>query len=140
MPVSKPADLPKGGDGRWPLCGHGFSSVRWGDLEVGYTVAEPVDVTAMYEGLPGGVCPCPHYGYVFEGRLRCVYPGSDWPDEAAEAGDVYFFPAGHILVYEETSKVLELNPAAALNVVMDHIELKAKAALDALEADADAAG
>ena len=110
MPVSKPADLPKGGDGRWPLCGHGLSSVRWGDLEVGYTVAEPVDVTAMYEGLPGGVCPCPHYGYVFAGRLRCTYPGTDWPDEVAEAGDVYFFPAGHVLVYEESSEVLELNP------------------------------
>ena len=39
MPVSKPADLPRGGDGRWPTIGHGFRSARWGDLEVGYTFA-----------------------------------------------------------------------------------------------------
>jgi hypothetical protein len=127
MPVSKPADLPIGGGGRWPLCGAGFRSEQWGDLEVGYTtVPEPVDVSPMYASLPGGVCQCPHYGYMFRGRLRCVYPGSDWPDEVAETGDVYFVRAGHVLVYEEPSEVLELNPAAALQVLMDHIERAAE--------------
>jgi hypothetical protein len=59
---------------------------------------------------------------MFAGRLRCHYPESDWPDEVAEAGEVYFFRAGHVLVYEEPSEVLELNPAAALGILMDHIE------------------
>jgi hypothetical protein len=123
MPVSKPSDLPKGGGGRWPLCGVGFRSAHWGDMEVGFTtVAQAADVSAGYAGLPGGVCPCPHYGYVFSGRLRCVYPGSDLPDEVAEAGDVYFFRSGHHLIYETPSEVLELNPAAALQQVMDHVE------------------
>jgi hypothetical protein len=122
MPVSKPQDLPRGGGGRWPLCGVGFQSAQWGDLEVGYTVTEPVDCTPAYQGLPGGVCSCPHYGYVFRGRVRCVYPGTDWPDDVANAGDAYFFPAGHVLIYDEASEVLEFNPAAALQVVMDHIE------------------
>jgi hypothetical protein len=40
----------------------------------------------------------------------------------AETGDAYFFRAGHVLIYEEPSEVLELNPAAALQVLMDHIE------------------
>jgi hypothetical protein len=59
---------------------------------------------------------------MFKGRLRCRYPGSDWPDEVAEEGDVYFFRAGHVLIYEEPSQVLELNPASALQYMMDHIE------------------
>ena len=122
MPVSKLQDLPRGGGGRWPLCGTGFSSVQWGDLEVGHTVTPQGDHTALYKGLPGGVCPCPHYGYMLKGRLRCRYPDSDWPDEIAETGDVYHFPAGHVLVYEQESEVLELNPAAALQTLMDHIE------------------
>jgi hypothetical protein len=123
MPVSKPQDLPKGGDGRWPLSGVGFRSVQWGDMEVGYTsVTEPVDCSGVYATLPGKVCPCPHYGYMFSGRLRCVYPGVDWPDEVAEAGDVYFFQPGHILIYEEPSEVLELNPAHVLQLLMDHVE------------------
>ena len=126
MPVSKPADLPAGGDGRWPLCAQGFRSAQWGDLEVGYTVTGPADHTALYQGLPGGVCPCPHYGYVFAGRIRCVYPGTDWPDEIAEAGQAYFFPAGHALIYEATTEALELNPAAALQTLMDHFEAVAR--------------
>jgi hypothetical protein len=123
MPVSRPGDLPKDSGGRWPLTGHGFRSVQWGDLEVGLTVVtEPIDCTPGYQGLPGGVCPCPHYGYVFKGRIRCVYPGTTLPDEVAVAGEVYFFPAGHSLIYEEPSEVLELNPAAALQQVMNHFE------------------
>jgi len=129
MPVSKPRDLPAGGDGRWPLCGRGFRSVQWGDLEVGFTTTGPGDHTAAYQGLPGGVCPCPHYGFVFTGRIRCVYPGSDWPDEVAETGDAYFFRAGHTLIYEADTEALELNPAAALQVLMDHFEAGARAHL-----------
>ena len=82
--------------------------------------------TALYQGLAGGVCPCPHYGYVFEGRLRCRYPGTDWPDEIATTGDAYFFRSGHVLIYEEETKALELNPAAALQTLMDHIESLAR--------------
>ena len=126
MPVSRPADLPVGGGGRWPLCGSGFRSVRWGDMEVGYTTTGVGDHTALYQGLPGGVCPVPHYGYVFSGRIRCRFPDSDWPDEVAGTGEAYFFPAGHVLIYEEETEALELNPAAALQTLMDHIESLAR--------------
>jgi hypothetical protein len=93
MPVSKPQDLPRGGGGRWPLCGAGFRSTQWGDLEVGYTETDAGDHTPLYKGLPGDVCPCPHYGYMF-----------------------------NVLIYEEPSEVLELNPAFALQYMMDHVE------------------
>jgi len=42
-------------------------------------------VRPAQSNVPGGVCPCPHYGYIFEGRLRAKYPGSDWLDEVIEA-------------------------------------------------------
>ena len=125
MPVSKLSDLPLGGGGRWPLCGAGgFRSAQWGDLEIGYTrLDRPTSSEGQYDKLPGGVCPCPHYGYVFKGTVRCVYPGSDFPDEVATEGTAYFFRPGHYLVYEEAqSEVLELNPADALQFLMDHIE------------------
>jgi hypothetical protein len=105
-------------------------------MEVGYTTTGPLDCTPVYAGLPGGVCPCPHYGYVFQGRVRCVYVGTDWPEEVAEAGDVYFFKPGHILIYDEPSEVLEMNPASTLQLLMDHIEGLAR---DGATADIDAA-
>lgn len=125
MPHCKPEDLPSGGE-RWPAIGHdGFRSVQWGDLEVGYTTVHgPLDCTDLYRkgGLPGGVCPCPHYGYIFEGKMRAIYPGSDWPDEEIEAGEVFFIPAGHVLQYDEPSRVLEFNPAHALQMCMDAMQ------------------
>ena len=129
MPTAKLKELPPGGGGRWPLCASGFRSVKWGDMEVGYTTAGPMSAAESYADLPGGVCMCPHYGYVFRGRIRCTYPGSSWPDELAEAGDVYFFRAGHHLIYEEATEALELNPADALEVLMDHVEAYARGRL-----------
>lgn len=129
MPVARPADFPIGGGGRWPLCGQGgFKSVHWGDLELGHTVlSAPTSSEGMYDKLPGKVCPCPHYGYVFKGMVRCVYPGSDFDDEVAHAGDAYFFRPGHYLVYEDDeTEILEWNPADALQFMMDFIEESAR--------------
>lgn len=130
MPHARPEDLPAGGGGRWPSAGTGFRSERWGDMEVGFTnvVNAPLDCTQLYEvgGMPGGVCPCPHYGYIFSGSIRAVYPNSGEPDELATAGEAYFFPAGHILMYDEPTSALELNPAFALGQCMDAMQRAAE--------------
>ena len=48
--------------------------IHWGDLEIGHTVlTQPASSEGQYDNLPGGVCPCPRYGYVFKGTVRCVY-------------------------------------------------------------------
>jgi len=126
MPHSRLEDLPNGGD-RWPALGReGFRTVQWGDMEVGYTTLHStLDCSEAYKfgGLPGGVCPCPHYGYLFEGRIRARYPDSDWPDEVIEAGEAYFIPSGHVLIYEDPkTRCFELNPAHALQMCMDAME------------------
>ncbi len=126
MPHCKLEDLPSGGE-RWPALGHeGFRTAHWGDMEVGYTTLDStLDCTEQYKwgGLPGGVCPCPHYGYLFEGRIRVKYPDSDWPDEVIEAGEAYFVPSGHVLVYElEKTRCFELNPAHALGSCLDAMQ------------------
>ena len=126
MPHAKLEDLPAGGGGRWAFAGEAFRSVQWGDMEVGFTSVDfPHDVTELYKigGMPGGVCPCPHYGYIFSGTIRAVYPDSDAPDEVATAGEAYFFPAGHVLVYEEPTRAMEINPAFALGQCMDAMKL-----------------
>ena len=132
MPHSRLEDLPNAGD-RWPAIGRSYRTAKWGDMEVALCVTPPRDCTDLYKhgGLPGGVCPCPHYGYVFEGRMRAVYPGTDWPDEVVEAGEAFFIPAGHVLIYEEESRILELNPAHALQMCMDAMQIASQKARDA---------
>jgi hypothetical protein len=125
MPHARPQDLPAGGGGRWPLSAQGFRSAQWGDMEVGFTTVEgPLDCTGLYAagGMPGGVCACPHYGYVFNGAIRATYPNTELPDEVATTGEAYFFAAGHILIYEEATTALEINPAFALQQCMDAME------------------
>ena len=64
--------------------------------------------------------------------MRCVYPESDLADEVAGPGEVYFFRPGHYLVYEQDrSEVLELNPADALQFLMDRIEVSIERRIDA---------
>lgn len=137
MPHSRLEDLPAGGGGRWPMAGESFRSEQWGDMEVGYTIAHGgLDCTELYQigGMPGGVCPCPHYGYIFEGSLRATYPNTGMPDETATAGEAYFIPAGHILMYDEPTKALEFNPAYALKQCMDTIQRAAERMAAAAEA------
>lgn len=55
-----------------------------------YTDTGSADFTYVYQALPDGLCPCPHYMYLFEGRMRATYPGSDRPDEVVEAGEVCY--------------------------------------------------
>jgi hypothetical protein len=110
---------------RWKnLVGGFYRTTQLGDMEVGFTsLPFHLDCTNTYKesGLAGGVCGCPHYGYVIKGKLRCVYPGTDMPDDVAEAGEVYYFPAGHVLIYEEPTDAVEFNPAAALQQLMTGI-------------------
>ena len=54
--------------------------------------------------------------------MRAQFPGSDWPEEVIEAGEAYFIPSGHVLIYDMPSKVLEFNPAHALEMCMDAMQ------------------
>ena len=66
--MSKPHELPQDGGGRWPHTG--FRSVQCEELEVGFTKAPGADCAPAHASPPGGVCPCPHDGYVLKGTIR----------------------------------------------------------------------
>ena len=102
-----------------------YLSTVWGGLQIGYTtVPTAVDCTPLYADMPGGVCNCPHWGYIFEGALTAHYPNGEHEDDTARAGDVYYFPAGHVLIYEEATKALEFNPPEELEVLMEAVYKK----------------
>ena len=109
----------------FPEWGTSMRSVQAGDMDIGYTeVHEPADCTNLYEGLPGGLCPCDHYGYVFSGSIRARY--ADGSEEIVRAGEVYWIPKGHVLIYDEPTKHLEINPHRELKQLMEVIEKNVK--------------
>jgi hypothetical protein len=69
----------------------------------GYTVTftsllEDIDATPFMMGLPDDRCQCPHWGYVFKGKMTARYADRD---EVFEVGDAFYTPPGHVPVKNE---------------------------------------
>ena len=84
---------------------------------VGFTsFACDIDGTPLMHGLPGDQCQCPHWGYVFKGKI--VYRFGD-REETYEAGDAYFAPPGHTPILYAGGEVVEFSPTEELGQTME---------------------
>jgi hypothetical protein len=95
---------------------HGLVVERSEDLD-GYTVnfltfREDIDHAPLFKGLPDDRCQCPHWGYVFKGRMTFAYADRE---EVFEAGDAFYAPPGHVPVRNEPgTEYLQFSPAEEL--------------------------
>jgi mannose-6-phosphate isomerase-like protein (cupin superfamily) len=85
----------------------------------GYTVefvsfAADADLDGPLQALPGGMCQCPHWGYVITGRMRFVFADHE---ETYEAGDAYYQPPGHRPYVEAGTEILQFSPTEELAVL-----------------------
>ena len=87
------------------------------------TIRETHDLAPMLKGLPDDMCQCPHWGYVFKGRVTWRYADHE---EVSEAGDAYYAPPGHALEAEAGTELLEISPAEELReteaVIMANVQ------------------
>lgn len=82
----------------------------------GYTVefvsfAADSNLDAPLQALPGGMCQCPHWGYVIAGRMRYVF---DDHEEVYEAGDAFYQPPGHRPYVDAGTELLQFSPTGDL--------------------------
>ena len=91
----------------------GDVTVRHLDLPAG------VDFTPLFQGLPGDLCPCPHWGQVLDGSITIRY--ADGTEETTRAGDVYHWPAGHTGWTDDGVVFVEFSPTAEITPVLEHI-------------------
>jgi hypothetical protein len=94
---------------------YGVAIDRSSELE-SYTVnfvsiTQSHDLGPMLASLPGGNCPCPHWGYVLKGRLIVRYPDRE---EIIEAGDAFYMPPGHAPEAEEGTELIQFSPTEQL--------------------------
>jgi mannose-6-phosphate isomerase-like protein (cupin superfamily) len=79
----------------------------------GYTInfltfRENIDHRPLLKGLPDDRCQCPHWGYVFKGRMTFRFGDRE---EVFEAGDAFYAPPGHIPVENEPgTEYLQFSP------------------------------
>jgi mannose-6-phosphate isomerase-like protein (cupin superfamily) len=91
---------------------------RHEDIE-GYAVSfvsihQDADLAPMLKGLPEDRCQCPHWGYVFKGKLTWRFADHE---EVAEAGDAFYVPPGHTPRAEAGSEFVQFSPSDEIRVV-----------------------
>ncbi|HEX9260660.1 MAG TPA: hypothetical protein VF855_14060 [Acidimicrobiales bacterium] len=84
---------------------------RSSDLE-GYTVSfvsilEDSDLAPMLAVLPDGHCTCPHWGYLFSGRMTVTYRDTV---EVIKAGDAFFMTPGHVPAADAGTEFVMFSP------------------------------
>ena len=94
----------------------GLAVDRNGELD-GYSVSfvtinETHDLAEHLKGLPDDKCQCPHWGYVFKGKLRWRFADRE---EVFEAGDAFYVPPGHVPEAEAGSEFLQFSPSEELH-------------------------
>ena len=83
------------------------------------TFREDVDASPLLKGLPDDRCNCPHWGYVFKGRL--MFDLGD-REEVYGAGEAFYLTDGHIPRAEPGTEYLQFSPAEELQVVSEHMQ------------------
>jgi hypothetical protein len=97
---------------------HGPVDDRHEDID-GYTVnflsfRDDADVSPLLHGLPDDRCHCPHWGYVFSGKITYRFATHD---ETFETGDAFYIPAGHVPQVTAGTEVVQFSPAEELQEV-----------------------
>jgi hypothetical protein len=86
------------------------------EMDTGYTVGfetytADADLKDLFKGLPEDRCQCPHWGYVFKGKVMFR---TDDGDETFEAGDAYHVGPGHTPVLFAGTELVEFSPTEEL--------------------------
>src|SRR5260221_8589562 len=100
---------------------------RWSDLG-GYraefvNVGEDTDLTPLLQGLPNDQCQCPHWGYVFAGRMW--FRNGDSVEEFGP-GDAFYVPAGHTAGADQGSEFLVISPEELIADLEQHMMKRAQ--------------
>jgi hypothetical protein len=72
-----------------------------------YRLPAGADARPLLQGLPGGSCHCPHWGYVISGKLRIHT--ADGPHDV-QAGQAFHVAPGHAPETVEDIEMFEVSP------------------------------
>jgi hypothetical protein len=116
MQVIERTDLPVAIEGD----GVEFRTDRFGDMSVAWVrLPAGADLRPALSGLPGDLCPCPHWGYVISGRL--AMHGKDGVT-SYQAGQAFYWGPGHAPEAVTDCEYVDFSPAEELEHVVRHLK------------------
>jgi hypothetical protein len=97
-----------------------FRTQRVGEMSIAWVrLPAGADLRPALAGLPGDLCPCPHWGYMVSGRLAM----HDKDDVTTyQAGQAFYWAAGHAPVALEDCEYVDFSPSEELEAVLRHIK------------------
>ncbi|MEU0666818.1 hypothetical protein ABZ508_05540 [Streptomyces lavendulocolor] len=91
-----------------------------GDMTVAFVrFPKGTDMGPALKGLPGDLCQCPHWGYLFKGRLRMR---TEDGEEVYEAGQAFYWGPGHAPEALEDCEYLDFSPTEDFDEVIAHVK------------------
>ena len=74
------------------------------------------DLSPAVKGLPGDLCPCPHWGYMVKGRVMMQ------TKDGEQAGQPFYWSPGHAPMALEDSEYVDFSPPEEFATVIRHIK------------------
>ncbi|MCX4691692.1 hypothetical protein OG447_04480 [Streptomyces sp. NBC_01408] len=95
-----------------------------GDMTVAFVrLPKGTDMAPAVKGLPDDMCQCPHWGYLFKGRLKMR---TKHGDEVYEAGEAFYWPSGHVPEALEDCEYVDFSPTREFSEVIDYIKAQSQ--------------
>jgi hypothetical protein len=91
-----------------------------GEMTVSFIrLAAGTDLGPGLVGLPGDMCPCPHWGYMLEGQLRMRTPDGE---HVYEAGEAFYWAPGHAPSAITDCAYVDFSPTEEFMPVIAHLQ------------------
>jgi len=91
-----------------------------GEMTVSFIrLAAGTDLGPALVGLDGDLCPCPHWGYMLEGRLRMRTADGD---HTYDAGEAFYWAPGHAPSADTDCSYVDFSPTEQFQPVIRHIQ------------------
>lgn len=91
-----------------------------GDMAVAFVrFPKGTDMAPAVKGLPDDQCQCPHWGYLFKGRLKMRTKAGE---EIYEEGQAFYWAPGHVPEALEDCEYIDFSPTKEFNEVIDHVK------------------
>jgi hypothetical protein len=87
-------------------------------------IRQEQSLAGLLQGLPGNSCPCPHWGYLFAGRITVTYADRV---ESYRAGDAFLMSPGHVPAAEAGTQFVQFSPTDQMKQVRAHMTATARA-------------
>jgi hypothetical protein len=96
----------------------------WGDLTIDFASFPPHNLAPLLKGQPNDRCQCPHWGYLFTGKIVVRYADHE---ETIEAGQAFYMAPGHVPEALEACELLQFSPTGPRREVVAAMARNAQA-------------